>query len=50
VSDDLLELAADEFDLLNELPVCGCGRPEMAFAVYRSVLADAVGFAAMGPW
>jgi len=38
MEDRFLELDKPDFDLLHELPVCGCGQPELAFSVYRSLL------------
>lgn len=39
---DMWELSEPDFNLLNSLPVCGCGRPELAYEAYRKVLATAV--------
>lgn len=49
MSDEYLDLSNDDLDLLMEVPVCGCGRPELAWVVYRAVLADAVA-ASDGAW
>lgn len=46
MSDELLELEESDFDLLDELPVCGCGNSEMVYGLYRDMLrtmADADG-------
>lgn len=49
MNDEFLELSNDDLDLLLDVPVCGCGRPDLAWAVYRAVLADAVA-ASDGVW
>lgn len=46
---EFLNLSSEDLDLLLEVPVCGCGRPELAWTVYRAVLADAVA-ASDGVW
>lgn len=38
MSDELLELEESDFDLLEELPVCGCGNPEMVYGLYQGML------------
>jgi hypothetical protein len=44
VTDDLLVLNEDDFNLLDELPVCGCGIPRLALETYHKALAAAVAF------
>jgi hypothetical protein len=38
---DFFQLSPSEYELLEELPVCGCGQPEVAYACYHMVLKTA---------
>lgn len=48
-SDELLELTEADFDLLDELPICGCGRSALAVETYHKLLTAAADFADESP-
>lgn len=46
MSDDPVywELSKEDYNLIEELPVCGCGSPNLAYDVYRRILAASAAF------